>query len=99
MAAAAATAAASDGSGTGSVRSWETRCAFKQIPAGAGRQGMNLSDLINYASTDINITGANWHMLGKQAVSSLARKLVYFCPHPDRVLRYSTSGRHNSSMR
>jgi hypothetical protein len=97
--AAAEPAVASAGNGTGSIRSWEMRCAFKQPPAGAGRQGMHLADYVNYASTDTDITGANWHMFGKQALSTLGKEVVDIFPHPDRVQRHSNTGRHKLHIR
>ena len=60
---------------------------------------MHLAELVNYASTDMNITGANWHMFGKQALSSLGKELVGIYPHPDRVQRHSNTGRHNLHIR
>ena len=60
---------------------------------------MLLADFVNYASTNKNITDANWHKFGKQVVSKLGRQLIDIVPHPDRVQRYSNSGRHNLFMR
>ena len=77
---------------------------YKLVAGGAfhnafrGPQGMDLSEYINYASGDANISNANWHRLGRQRLTQLGKKSVTIRTHPDRVQRHTQSGSNNQSM-
>ena len=103
LVAVAMAAAAPGGGGTGSTRSWEIRAVFERVPGSTtkfkGPQGGQLADFINYASADGNITDANWHSFGKQAISKLGRQHINVQAHHDRYCRYSISERSNRTIR
>ena len=84
-----------------STRAWQIRASYQPVEGTSdtvlGKQGMELSEYVTYASTNANITDANWHHFGNARLTTMGEKLVSVSANG--VSRTAPPGRPSPSQR